>query len=221
MFKRIIKRFIQQEVRKSIIDWPMDFGVETAVMNEVDGDYHEFGVYQGRSFIKNATAFRKQLPAARSKAMKFWAYDSFEGLPETNDKFAPAHFTKGAFSASRELFSGNVKAAGIDEASVEIVPGFYDRSLNDLTAQKAFSSRKIAMTYIDCDIYESAVPIFDFITRGLQVGSVIVIDDWVRHHTHPQHGIQRAFHEWLARNPQIKLNQIALTKRAMFVVYAV
>lgn len=219
--RQAIERKIQNIVRKSLMDWPMDFGVETAVLNNVSGDYHEFGVFEGRSFIKNTLAFRKMLGAQDFNNMKFWAYDSFEGLPETTDKYAPAHFSKGAYSAPKELFIENVKKAGIGAAQLEVVSGFYDKSLTEDLARKTFKDHKIRMTYIDCDIYESCAPIFNFIAYGLQVGSIIVIDDWVRHHTHPNHGMQRAFHEWQQKYPNIKMNQIALSKRALFVVYNV
>lgn len=216
-----ISRKIQNNVRAALLDWPMDFGLETAVMNGVDGDYHEFGVFEGRSFIRNAKHFARLLGPEKAAKMKFWAYDSFEGLPETKDRYAPAHFYKGSFSAPRELFMKNVTSAGIKESSVKIVPGFYDQSLTPQLAAETFKDRKVAMTYIDCDIYESTVPIFKYLTPGLQVGSVIVIDDWVRHHAHPRHGMQRAFNEWIEVNPTIKVMQLALSKRVAFVVYQV
>ena len=219
--KSLTERKINNVVRKSLFDWPLDFGLETAVMNNVEGDYHEFGVFEGRSFIKAHNSFKNLLPRSEFNKMKFWAYDSFEGLPETNDPYAPKHFKKGAYSAPEDLFTSNLKKAGIDLNQLQIVPGFYDKSLTTEQSKKSFSERKLAMTYIDCDIYESCVQIFDFITPGLQVGSVIVIDDWVRHHTHPNYGMQRAYNEWLERNPSIKMNQIALSKRIMFVVYEV
>ena len=217
--KNTAERKIQNVVRRTLLDWPMDFGVETAVMNNVSGDYHEFGVFEGRSFIRNALSFQRLLSKNDFDAMNFWAYDSFEGLPETQDKYAPSHFVKGAYSASQELFLGNAKKAGIKESQIKTVPGFYDQSLTDEVAAEAFKERKVSVAYIDCDIYESTVPIFKFLTKGLQVGTVIIIDDWVRHHTHPNHGMQRAFNEWCEENPNIKMNQIVLSKRAMFIVY--
>lgn len=219
--KTYIECKIHNQVRKALFDWPLDFGLETAVMNNAFGDYHEFGVFEGRSFSRSALAFLRQLPKDEAAKINFWAYDSFEGLPETNDKYAPAHFKKGAYAAAEELFLGNVTAAGVPRERIHTVKGFYDKTLTPELAAKVFAERKIATTYIDCDIYESAKPIFEFITTGLQVGSVIVIDDWVRHHTHPNHGMQRAFNEWLARHPNIKVNQIALSKRICFVVYEV
>lgn len=222
---QIIKNKIEQKlhnlIRRSIIDWPLDFGIETSVMNNVDGDYHEFGVFEGRSFIRCANAYKALLPQESYKKMSFWAYDSFEGLPETHDKYAPKHFKKGAYAAPEQLFVKNVTAAGVNKEQIKTVRGFYDKSLTQELADKTFSDRKIAATYIDCDIYESAMPIFDYITKGIQVGTVIIIDDWVRHHTHPNHGMQRAFHEWKEKHPNFKMNQIALSKRIMFVVYEV
>jgi hypothetical protein len=218
LINKLIEKKISSIVRATIIDWPFEFGIETAVMNEVDGDYHEFGVFKGRSFIKAATNFKKLLPAKRFEPMNFWAYDSFEGLPETNDPTAPAHFHKGSFTASEQSFLNNVRTAGVNMEKVKTVRGFYDKSLTQEKAREVFKKRKIAMTYIDCDIYESAAPIFDFITPGLQMGSVIVIDDWVRHHAHPNHGMQRAYYEWLEKNPGIAMYQVALSKRILFVV---
>jgi O-methyltransferase len=213
--------YIQKRLRATLLDWPMDFGLETSVMNDVAGDYHEFGVYKGRSFAKNIRSYQKLLSPAKFSDMRFWAYDSFEGLPETRDTFAPAHFVKGAYSAPREVFEAEVLKTGLRRERLEVVPGFYDKSLTPELAQRAFSERKIAMTYIDCDVYESVIPVFEFITPGLQVGSVIVIDDWIRHRMHPGHGIQRAYNEWLGRHPEIKLAPLAMSKRAAFVVYAV
>ncbi|BDW90337.1 MULTISPECIES: TylF/MycF/NovP-related O-methyltransferase [unclassified Thalassospira] len=216
-----IENQIEGIVRRSILDWPLSFGVETAVMNNVVGDYHEFGVFRGRSFSKVANLFQKHTRHELFSEMKFWAYDSFAGLPETADSYAPSHFEKGAFSASRELFHKNVTNDGVASDQIGVVEGFYDESLTEDLAKEVFSHRKVAMTYIDCDIYESAVPIFNYLQHGLQVGSVIVIDDWVRHHCHPMHGIQRAWNEWLQKTPNVKVTKVALSKRIMFVVHQV
>lgn len=217
----VIDSIVRRSVRNALLDWPMDLGVDTAIFNGVIGDYHEFGVFKGRSFIKNAKSFMRRSNRENGKAMRFCAYDSFEGLPETNDPYAPEHFKKGAFSATQEEFVRNVTKTGIDIEQVKIVAGFYDKTLDEQLSSEVFQDRKIAMTYIDCDIYESAVPIFDYITPGLQVGTIIVIDDWIRHHSHPNFGIQRAFNEWRDAHPKIQMSQIALTKRVTFVVYEI
>ena len=68
--------------------------------------------------------------------------------------------------------------------------------------------KRIAMTWIDCDLYESTVPVLDFITPYLAVGTVIVFDDWRCFRNHPDFGEQRACREWLESNKQIQLAEL-------------
>ena len=45
--------------------------------NEIHGDYHEFGCHRARTFRMALTEARRH----NLDSMKFWAFDSFEGLP--------------------------------------------------------------------------------------------------------------------------------------------
>ena len=60
---------------------------------------------------------------------------------------------------------------------------------------------------IDCDLYESTVPVLDFITDIVGQGTIIIFDDWYRFKGSTEHGEQRACKEWLERNPHITLTQ--------------
>ena len=61
---------------------------------------------------------------------------------------------------------------------------------------------KIALATVDCDLYESAVPVFDFIEPLLQAGSVIYIDDlFVGNRGDPRKGVARAFLEYRKHSP--------------------
>ena len=68
--------------------------------------------------------------------------------------------------------------------------------------------KRIAMTGIDCDLYEATLPVLDFITPYLAVGTVIVFDDWRCFRNHPDFGEQRACREWLESNKQIQLAEL-------------
>ena len=61
---------------------------------KVQGDYAEFGVYKGRTFA--AACF---LGRERRLTMRFWAFDSFAGLPDSEGEFR-----KGQFECGREEF---------------------------------------------------------------------------------------------------------------------
>jgi hypothetical protein len=50
---------------------------------------------------------------------------------------------------------------------------------------------------VDCDLYESAVPVFNFIEPLLQEGTVIYIDDlFAGYKGSPNKGVALAFLEW-------------------------
>ena len=57
------------------------------------------------------------------------------------------------------------------------------------SANMSKSARKIALVNIDCDLYEFAVPVFDFIDPLLQEGAVIYVDDlFAGYKGHPAQG---------------------------------
>jgi hypothetical protein len=55
---------------------------------------------------------------------------------------------------------------------------------------------------VDCDLYESAKVVLDFMTPLLTAGSVLVFDDWFSFRGDPAFGEQRACAEWRAENPK-------------------
>lgn len=184
--------------------------------NQVDGDYLEFGVFRGESFSDAFRAIERNRSAVagavqRTEAFDRWlahkpryfAFDSFAGLPD-GEAARQADYAPGAYACSEPQFRANVAADGVDMARVITVPGMYDQSLVPALKARHGLSRA-AMVFIDCDLYESTVPVLDFITDLVGQGSIIVFHDWFRFKGSPQHGEQRACREWLARNPQLEL----------------
>lgn len=166
--------------------------------NEVAGDYHEFGCHRARTF-------RMALTEARRKNlddMAFWAFDSFAGLPAPETETSVGKWTQGALATSEQEFLRLIGEHGIYTDKVRTVKGLYGDSLTAaLKQQFADSGRKIALATIDCDLYESAVPVFDFIEPLLQAGSVLYIDDlFVGNRGNPGRGLARAFVEYRQRS---------------------
>jgi len=196
----------------------LDTAIAFVVNNQVEGDYLEFGVYKGKSFIRAYNKFKDHIERHREYRLpRFIAFDSFEGLPESKEKDVPQQYYKGAFAFSQDNFLASIIAKGVNLSHLVVVPGFYNKSLSDETKRK-HNIKQSSVVYIDCDIYESAVPVFRFITNLIQTGTVIVIDDWFRHRGQPNQGIQRACNEWLAENPHIKLVQLHAWERIAFIV---
>ena len=179
---------------------------EYLVGAEIEGDYCEFGVYKGATFIH---AYKSMSLLFRS--MRFFAFDSFGGLPEPKGLDAKdgysSSFKKNDFAFSQKDFEKNLHKEKVNFKKITIVPGWFKDTLcHDLG--KKINLKKIAVAWIDCDLYESAVPVLNFITPFLVPGSVVVFDDWHCFRNNPKYGVQKACREWLKRNPKIKLNEL-------------
>jgi len=171
---------------------------------QVPGDYAEFGVYRGETFVHAC-----QIMAPRFEDMHFWAFDSFEGLPQPQDGLDrhdgySGGFFKGQFACSQSGFRENLEAGKVDLSRVSLVPGWYSETLRQDHAVSA-KLQKIAFAWVDCDLYESTVPVLNFMTNRLSVGTIILFDDWRCFRNLSEYGQQKACLEWLEQNPQIKL----------------
>jgi len=162
--------------------------------NRVIGDYYEFGCHRCRTFRMALTEARKH----NLSAMKFYAFDSFEGLPEPTSDTSVEIWRRGALTTTVEQFMGMVSKHGHYADGVRTVKGFYNESLtSNLQGEMIESGRKAMLINIDCDLYESAVPVFNFIEPLLQEGTVIYIDDlFAGYKGSPHKGVARAFLEF-------------------------
>jgi len=138
---------------------------------------------------------------AACETMRFFAFDSFEGLPDPTSDTSVEIWKSGALTTSEDDFMGMVKEHGIHADRVNTVKGFYDSSLTrELQKEMMNQQNKISLVNIDCDLYESAVPVFDFIDPLLQEGSVIYIDDlFAGYKGNPMKGVAKAFLEYQQR----------------------
>lgn len=163
--------------------------------NAIGGDYHEYGVHKARTFRMALSEARKH----QLDQMEFFAFDSFQGLPMSSTH-QHENWTQGALTTSEDSFRELVNEHGIYTDKVHCVPGFYGEVLTTEYAEDFLDNRnKISLATVDCDLYESAVPVFSFIENLIQVGTVIYIDDYfVGHRGSLDHGVPRAFEEFKA-----------------------
>ncbi len=174
--------------------------MELAAFSNIGGDYLEFGVWKGGSMM---TAFHMARRSGGLKGMRFFGFDSYEGLPEkTGLDTTSAQFAKGEYACSLEQVTANLKKNKVDLARVRLVKGWYDKTLNEATRTQE-SLHRAAVVYIDCDLYESTVPVLQFLTPIVADGTIIIFDDWNCFNARPDMGERRAFQEWLNANPHI------------------
>jgi O-methyltransferase len=161
------------------------------------GDYLEFGIYRGDTFIHACRRASSVMPF-----MRFFAFDSFEGLPELSGPDIGGEFHAGQFACDRATFEERLQDANVDLRKVEIVPGWFDKTLTP-SLKKERRLTVASIVYIDADLYVSTVPILNFLTDIVATGSVVMFDDWFCFRADPNKGVQRAWREWLGRNQDI------------------
>ena len=167
---------------------------------QIPGHYLEFGVLDGSTFVRAWRAAQR----THLDDMRFFAFDSFAGLPRLSDVDEGGEFAEGDLAVARDVFEETLQRAGVDWSRVTIVEGFFDSTLVR-TNQPAIGLDAAAIVWIDCDLYGSTVPALNYVTELLVDGSVLVFDDWFCYHGRPDRGEQRACAEWLEQNPQLSL----------------
>jgi hypothetical protein len=163
------------------------------------GDYLEFGCAAGASFIHTYRQASERMPW-----MRFWAFDSFKGLPRPEGIDIDGEAREGLFACDQPTFLRNLRAAGLDLDRVVCVPGWYRETLTpDL--KRRHQLRIASIVYIDCDLYQSALEALTFVSDLVETGTVLIFDEWFTSKGDPDRGEQRACAEWLVRHPGIAL----------------
>ncbi len=235
-YVKILKRHLG--VPKAHIEIVADFVFSEAV----PGDYLEFGVFRGSSFVaayktlehcrqdwtskkRNELAYSDKTRADGNKLvqkndLRYFAFDSFDGLPEIKGiDQSSARFSRGRYDCGQDVFVSVLKKNGVDLSKVVLVPGWFDQSLT-AEVKKRHNLRAASVVMIDCDLYESTKPVLEFITDLLVDGTILIFDDWFSFKGDPDKGEQRATREWLNKNPQIKLQdyyQVGSTQKSFIV----
>ena len=176
--------------------------------NHLFGDYIEFGVYKGDTLIQSVYQYQQfktwlenqkkdeeewrtkvALGSPLNKKIFFHGLDSFKGMPENNEKFFV--FNKGNFEASFEEVEKRV--AKLNE-KIFLYKGLFAETANQL--KENLSGRKISIANIDCDIYSSTVESLNIVNNYLQIGSIILLDDYNSFNADNNKGQRRAIAEF-------------------------
>ena len=102
---------------------------------------------------------------------------------------------------------------------VTITKGWFNETLTKETA-KELKLKEVAISYIDCDLYEPALDALNFITPFIKTGTILVFDDWFRNKGNVNEGVQGAVLRWLRENENIFLQHYYScdTRTALFIV---
>lgn len=169
---------------------------ETGIFEK--GDYCEFGIFKGFTFLHA----QKTAIENGNKSMRFFGFDSFEGLPpiEGADVITDGHqpFYEGQYSASRNYVTGHLDKGGVDWDRTFLVEGYFDVSLASQEV-KEHNIENIAIALVDCDLYSSTVDCLEFLGERLVDGAIVIMDDWKSYDEDPDRGQPKALDEFLAK----------------------
>ncbi len=138
-----------------------------------DGLYLEFGVWKG--YWLNKMAAMKQV--------RFYGFDSFEGIPEAWSVYPKHHFDLGG--CLPDVLP-----------NVELIKGWFDQTIPPFIESHP---EPVAFIHMDCDLYSSTMTVLNLLRPRLQVGTTIVLDDYLVEPGWDQAEF-RAFHEFVQAN---------------------
>ena len=154
------------------------------------GDYLEFDVFRGTSFIMAYKMAMRYEPSD----MRFFAFDSFQGLPESEG----AVMKKGEWASPRTVFERVIRKGGVDPAKVVTVEGLFSETLDDRLKHEHELVRA-AVVHVDCDLYSSTKDVLRFVEDIVGPGTILIFDYWYsfrKNETVERWGERRAYGEW-------------------------
>ena len=162
------------------------------------GDYLEFGIFRGFTFWY-AQALARDMGIQN---MRFFGFDSFFGLPPLEGIDKEGEFQEGAYYSSKKEVEKFLNQYGVDWDRTHLFEGLFQKTLTKATREK-HGLKKCSLCVIDCDLYESTRLALDFIEPLIGDSMVILFDDWMNFGADPAKGEQKAFSEFLKKNPRL------------------
>ena len=140
-------------------------------LNGIDGDYVEFGCYSGMTF---SLAYQESRRAG--KQCKLWAFDSFSGFPAQKG-LQDDRAIESSMRMELDDFHSICKKSGIPPSAYEVVPGYYEVTLNSEVSTSNLPSN-ICMAYVDCVWYSSTLFVLKFLLPRFKHGMILAFDDY-------------------------------------------
>ena len=166
-----------------------------STIEDVEGDYLEFGVFTGSSFCHSIRCCHKMARLnPKTLQTSFFGFDSFAGFGTLAEDDKHPFYTEENFATSLTQVNRRVGrvAKGI---TFQLVPGFFSDSLKDGSGH--YGINKARIIFIDSDTYSSASEALTFCLPAVQEGTFVVLDDYYSYRGSEERGVTRAFAEFV------------------------
>jgi len=145
--------------------------IEQAIVNNIEGDIIETGVWRGGACILAAAVTQ-----FHHSNKKIFVADSFEGLPEPEEKYHAdkndEHYKMEFLKVAINKVKSNFKKYGLLNHNVVFIKGFFKDSL------KTPEIKKLSVLRLDGDMYSSTWEVLTLLYKKLSVGGYLIIDDY-------------------------------------------
>jgi len=176
-----------------------------SAIEDIEGDYLEFGVFSGSSFchsIRCCTKLWSLNPKIQNT--KFYGFDSFAGFGELHEGDIHPFYNDENFATSySSVYKRALRLA--PDWRFKLIPGFFKDSLNGGAAQLGIQKSRII--FVDSDTYSSANEALSFCIPTIQEGTFILLDDYYSYKGSESKGVARAFSEFVSKS-QVKVRQL-------------
>ena len=176
--------------------------------NNLHGFYIELGVYTGNSAIKSLKNFnqmkiwfnqqktsdehwRREVinSSPLNQIINFHFLDTFEGMPANNEN--NRSFSEGNFISNLKDVQKNIEKHSLKDSNCYFYKGLFSDCKNNV--KKNIGSEKLAIANIDCDLESSTVDALNILDPHLQIGSIILFDDYNCFNANNALGQRKAF----------------------------
>jgi O-methyltransferase len=146
---------------------------ETVVLDGVEGDFIETGVWRGGACI----FMRGILEAYGDEKRRVFVADSFAGLPPPDADRFPAdindgHHTYTELRVSRADVEDNFRHFGLLDDRVVFLEGWFKDTLSSAPIDR------LAVLRLDGDMYESTIEALGALYHKVSYGGFVIIDDY-------------------------------------------
>lgn len=178
--------------------------------SQIRGDYIEFGVYKGESLVDSYRSYKQfvawlnhqmksneptRVEAAKAYVdfkHKFHGLDTFSGMPDNEE--GDINFAKGSFPTSYDSVYNRCVRQGLSQGGNAL--HLYQGLFKDSEAKLRTNVQKAAIINIDCDLYESAKDALNISAPLIQIGTVLMFDEYNAFCADNRKGERRAFKEF-------------------------
>ena len=175
--------------------------------DETYGSYLEFGVFTGSSF-NFAMKINRKIEKLFKKNMncEFIGFDSFEGFGKVEKEDENPSFKSHTFAIDEKKVIKNIEKCAKGQ-KFRIIKGFYKDTIKNKTTDN-LKIDKARVVMIDCDLKESTQLALEFMKPSIQMGSIILFDDYNYFKGDINKGEYSAFNEFNKNYPEILFRRI-------------